>query len=176
MAGAHEWRRAEIFRGRDPRRRRRGSAGTLSTARGGDGPVRLGRHRLLGPPSPRPPPRRPPQRRPRARDTPRGGQRFRDLARGGDPRPPSHLAPGPASARPRRLAHDGVTVGWAVPAGTTWTGPVAHAQAINVEGVVLRGVHDLISALEQLLRDDVLKLLGDSDPVPEGSIVVGDPA
>ena len=53
---------------------------------------------------------------------------------------------------------------------------MAHAQAINVEGVVLRGVHDLISALEQLLRDDVLKLLGDSDPVPEGSIVVGDPA
>ncbi len=83
---------------------------------------------------------------------------------------------GPLPDAPARLTHDGVTVGWAVPAGGTWTGPVAHAQAINVEGVVLRGVHDLISALEQLLRDDVLKLLGDSDPVPEGSIVVGDPA
>jgi len=45
-----------------------------------------------------------------------------------------------------------------------------------VEGVLLRGVHDLVSALEQLLRDDLLRLLGESDAVPKGSIVLGDPA
>ena len=83
---------------------------------------------------------------------------------------------GPLPDAPVRLTHDGITVGWAVPAGTTWTGPVANAQAMSVEGLLLRGVHDLVTALEQLLREDVIKLLGDSDPVPQGSIVLGDPA
>jgi UDP-N-acetylglucosamine diphosphorylase/glucosamine-1-phosphate N-acetyltransferase len=83
---------------------------------------------------------------------------------------------GPLPDAPVRLVHQGITVGWAVPAGSTWTGPVSHAQTMHVEGVVLRGVHDLVSALEQLLRDDVLKLLGDSDAVPQGAIVLGDPA
>jgi len=78
---------------------------------------------------------------------------------------------------PARLVHGGITVGWAVPAGTTWNGPVANAHAVEVQGVLLRGVHDLITALEQLLREDAVKLLsGDSDAVPQGSIVVGDPA
>jgi UDP-N-acetylglucosamine diphosphorylase/glucosamine-1-phosphate N-acetyltransferase len=75
-----------------------------------------------------------------------------------------------------RLVHGGITVGWAVPAGTTWSGPVANAHPVEVPGVLLRGVYDLISALEQLLREDVVKLLGDSDAVPQGSLVVGDPA
>lgn len=77
-----------------------------------------------------------------------------------------------------RLVHEGITVGWAVPAGETWTGPVANAQAIEVEGVLLHGVFDLITALERLLREDVIRLLapGDTDAVPQGSIVIGDPA
>jgi len=83
---------------------------------------------------------------------------------------------GPLPDAPTRLTHNGITVGWAVPAGNTWTGPVANAQTMSVEGVLLRGVHDLVSALEQLLREDVITLLGDSDAVPQGSIVVGDPA
>jgi len=83
---------------------------------------------------------------------------------------------GPLPDAPTRLIHDGITVGWAVPAGTTWEGPVAHAQATNVDGVLLRGVYDLVGALEQLLREDTIKLLGDSDPVPKGSTVIGDPA
>jgi len=77
---------------------------------------------------------------------------------------------------PTRLVHGGITVGWAVPAGGTWSGPVANARAIDVDGVLLRGVHDLVTALEQLLREDTIKLLGDSEPVPQGSIVIGDPA
>jgi UDP-N-acetylglucosamine diphosphorylase/glucosamine-1-phosphate N-acetyltransferase len=83
---------------------------------------------------------------------------------------------GPLPDAPARLTHEGITVGWAVPAGTTWNGPLANAQAVNVEGVLLRGVHDLVGCLEELLREDVRKLLGDSDPVPQGSIVIGDPA
>jgi len=83
---------------------------------------------------------------------------------------------GPLPEAPARLTHDGITVGWSVPAGATWTGPVANAQAVTVEGLVLRGVHDLVSALELLLREDLLKLVGDSDAVPKGSIVLGDPA
>jgi UDP-N-acetylglucosamine diphosphorylase / glucose-1-phosphate thymidylyltransferase / UDP-N-acetylgalactosamine diphosphorylase / glucosamine-1-phosphate N-acetyltransferase / galactosamine-1-phosphate N-acetyltransferase len=83
---------------------------------------------------------------------------------------------GPLPEAPARLTHAGITVGWAVPAGATWTGPVAHAQAINVDGVLLHGVYDLIGALEELLREDAIKLLGDSEPVPQGSIVLGDPA
>jgi UDP-N-acetylglucosamine diphosphorylase/glucosamine-1-phosphate N-acetyltransferase len=83
---------------------------------------------------------------------------------------------GPLPETPARLVHDGITVGWSVPPAATWTGPVSNAQAVSVEGVVLRGVHDLVTALEQLLRDDLLKLLGDSDAVPKGSTVLGDPA
>jgi UDP-N-acetylglucosamine diphosphorylase/glucosamine-1-phosphate N-acetyltransferase len=77
---------------------------------------------------------------------------------------------------PARLIHDGITVGWVVPGGATWTGPVANAQSVSVEGVLLRGVYDLVSALEQLLREDAIRLLGDSDAVPKGSIVLGDAA
>ncbi len=80
----------------------------------------------------------------------------------------------PLPEAPARLIHAGITVGWAVPAGATWTGPVAHAHTVEVDGVLLRGVYDLITALEQLLREDVLKLLGDADAVPKGSIVIGD--
>lgn len=76
---------------------------------------------------------------------------------------------------PARLTHQGITVGWAVPAGATWNGPVAQAHGIEVDGVVLRGVHDLVSALELLLPDDLLRSLGDSDPIPDGATVLGDP-
>lgn len=82
----------------------------------------------------------------------------------------------PLPDAPARLTHDGITVGWSVPAGANWTGPIANAQAVDVEGVLLHGVHDLVTALEKLLREDTLRLLGDSDAVPKGSIVLGDPA
>src|SRR5436853_266639 len=75
-----------------------------------------------------------------------------------------------------RLTSGGVTVGWGVGSGATWEGPQPHAAAIEVPGVVLRGVYDLVPALEQLLPDDLRALLGDSDPLPPGSAVLGDPA
>src|SRR5207253_887836 len=61
-----------------------------------------------------------------------------------------------------RLTSGGVTVGWGVGSGATWDGPQPHAAAIEVPGVVLRGVYDLVPALEQLLPDDLRALLGDS--------------
>jgi UDP-N-acetylglucosamine diphosphorylase/glucosamine-1-phosphate N-acetyltransferase len=76
---------------------------------------------------------------------------------------------------PTRLTHGGITVGWAVPAGAAWSGPVAHAVTVEVSGVLLRGVYDLIPASDALLADDVRRLTGDSDPVPPASIVIGDP-
>ncbi|MGH7538362.1 MAG: hypothetical protein ACREMF_06990, partial [Gemmatimonadales bacterium] len=79
-------------------------------------------------------------------------------------------------AVPVRLVCQGITVGWAVPAGSSWEGPVAGAQAVEVSGVVLHGVFDLIPALGRLLPEDLRQMLGDSDPVPAGSTVIGDPA
>ncbi|HZH80788.1 MAG TPA: putative sugar nucleotidyl transferase [Gemmatimonadales bacterium] len=75
-----------------------------------------------------------------------------------------------------RLTSGGITVGWGAGPGETWDGPQPHATAVEVPGMVLHGVYDLVPALERLLADDVRALLGDSDPVPAGSIVLGDPA
>jgi UDP-N-acetylglucosamine diphosphorylase/glucosamine-1-phosphate N-acetyltransferase len=47
---------------------------------------------------------------------------------------------------------------------------------MEVDGVLLRGAYDLIPALERLLREDLLRLLGESDAVPKGATVLGDPA
>lgn len=75
-----------------------------------------------------------------------------------------------------RLTADGITVGWGVGPGVTWDGPQPHATAIEVVGVVLHGVHALIPALDRLLPADLRALLGDTDPIPAGSTVLGDPA
>jgi UDP-N-acetylglucosamine diphosphorylase / glucose-1-phosphate thymidylyltransferase / UDP-N-acetylgalactosamine diphosphorylase / glucosamine-1-phosphate N-acetyltransferase / galactosamine-1-phosphate N-acetyltransferase len=88
---------------------------------------------------------------------------------------PRGLAPHLPDA-PARLTHGGITVGWSVPAGATWTGPLPQAQAVEVQGMVLRGVYDLVTALDVLLKEDLLGLLGDSDPVPRAAVVIGDPA
>jgi UDP-N-acetylglucosamine diphosphorylase/glucosamine-1-phosphate N-acetyltransferase len=75
-----------------------------------------------------------------------------------------------------RLTCEGMTVGWGVGSGRTWDAPQAGAVAIEVHGVVLRGVYDLVRTLAPLLADDVDARAGESDPIPRGSTVLGDPA
>jgi UDP-N-acetylglucosamine diphosphorylase/glucosamine-1-phosphate N-acetyltransferase len=75
-----------------------------------------------------------------------------------------------------RLACGGITVGWGVGQGASWDAPQAGTVAIEVRGIVLRGVYDLVRALASLLAEDVAARLGDSDPIPRGSTVLGEPA
>ena len=77
----------------------------------------------------------------------------------------------------RRLAHRGTTVAWLVPAGERWEGPQERGDAVEVEGLLLRGSFDLVAALERFLCEDCTDFRGaSSSGVPEGSVVLGDPA
>jgi UDP-N-acetylglucosamine diphosphorylase/glucosamine-1-phosphate N-acetyltransferase len=86
---------------------------------------------------------------------------------------PGLAAPGPA----RRLAHRGTTVGWIVPPGERWDAPHERGEAIEVEGLLLRGAFDLVTALERFLGEDCADFrAAPSTGVPEGSLVLGDPS
>lgn len=77
---------------------------------------------------------------------------------------------------PARLVNDGDVVGWWIPDGGVWDGPDAEGEEIEVEGLRLHGAYDLLTALEHLLVADVADFTREpGDPVPEGSIVIGDP-
>jgi UDP-N-acetylglucosamine diphosphorylase/glucosamine-1-phosphate N-acetyltransferase len=77
----------------------------------------------------------------------------------------------------RRLVHQGETVGWVVPRGQRWEVESQDDPSLEIEGVYLRGSFDLLTALEQLLSADCADFLAaPRDGVPEGSIVLGDPA
>src|SRR5439155_1125613 len=52
----------------------------------------------------------------------------------------------------------------------------AKAATVEVLGVVLHGAYDLVRVLEPLLAEDLGAWLGESDPIPAGSVVLGDPA
>jgi UDP-N-acetylglucosamine diphosphorylase / glucose-1-phosphate thymidylyltransferase / UDP-N-acetylgalactosamine diphosphorylase / glucosamine-1-phosphate N-acetyltransferase / galactosamine-1-phosphate N-acetyltransferase len=75
-----------------------------------------------------------------------------------------------------RLVNDGETVGWWVPAGGSWAGPDAAGEDVELEGLLLHGTFDLLTALEQLLAGDVADFLREGgEPIPDASIVIGDP-
>jgi len=77
----------------------------------------------------------------------------------------------------RLVTGDGTTVAWVVPAGAIWAGPRDDGPAEPVKGILLRQASDLITALEQLLPVDCLGFAAaEPDPVPAGSIVLGDAA
>lgn len=76
----------------------------------------------------------------------------------------------------RRLTHEGQTVAWIVPEGSTWNGGDELGDGLPVEGMLLHGAWDLIGALEHLLPADCTDALAAGpDPVPGGCIVLGDP-
>ena len=77
----------------------------------------------------------------------------------------------------RRLTHHKETVGWVVPDGERWTDPHENGPALEIDGVRLRGTYDLLTALETFLVADCADFMAaPSDGVPEGSVVLGDPA
>ena len=89
---------------------------------------------------------------------------------------PSGVAPelGRVSAR---LVNDGETVGWWVPEGAAWEHDDAGAASVDVEGLLLAGAHDLVTALEHFLAADVADFTRETnDGVAEGCTVIGDPA
>lgn len=77
----------------------------------------------------------------------------------------------------RRLTHGGATVGWVLAPGEHWARPTDDGAGLEVDGVLLRGAYDLVTALERLLPADCADFrAAPSTGVPEGSIVLGDPA
>ncbi|HEX2218198.1 MAG TPA: putative sugar nucleotidyl transferase, partial [Gemmatimonadales bacterium] len=86
-------------------------------------------------------------------------------------------APIESTAPVRRLTHGGTTVAWVVPAGEHWERPNDEGPGLEVDGVLLRGAYDLVTALERLLPADCADFrAAPSTGVPEGSIVLGDAA
>lgn len=78
--------------------------------------------------------------------------------------------------KPVRLVNDGVTVGWWVPERTNWEGDHDDWSEVELEGFALHGAYDLVTALEQLLAPDTMDFTREpGDPLPQGSIVIGDP-
>jgi UDP-N-acetylglucosamine diphosphorylase/glucosamine-1-phosphate N-acetyltransferase len=81
------------------------------------------------------------------------------------------------AAQHRRMVHEGITVGWIVPAGERWDGASEAGPALEIEGILLRGAYDLVTALERLLPADCADFrAAPAGSVPEGSLVLGDPA
>jgi UDP-N-acetylglucosamine diphosphorylase/glucosamine-1-phosphate N-acetyltransferase len=77
---------------------------------------------------------------------------------------------------PRRLTHGDHTVAWFVGEGESWDAPHQEGEALPVEGILLAGAWDLITALEHLLAADCTDALAAGpDPIPDGAIVLGDP-
>ena len=77
-------------------------------------------------------------------------------------------------AEVRRLTSNGITVAWIVREGEQW-----HADLMGpsqeIDGILLRGSFDLITALEQLLEHDCADFLtGATDILPGNTIVLGD--
>jgi UDP-N-acetylglucosamine diphosphorylase/glucosamine-1-phosphate N-acetyltransferase len=75
----------------------------------------------------------------------------------------------------RRLTKEGVSVAWIVPAGEEWRAPSDEGPGQPVDGLVLRGAYDLLTALDTMLGTDCTELAtGARDPLPSGTLVLGD--
>ncbi len=75
-----------------------------------------------------------------------------------------------------RLTAEAVTVAWIIPDGEAW-----HADLLGpsqeIDGILLRGSFDLVTALEKLLEHDCADFLtGAADPLPPQTIVLGEPS
>ena len=76
-----------------------------------------------------------------------------------------------------RLTHEGRTVAWVLPEGESWSGPPTGGREQPIDGLQLDECADLLGALTTLLPDDAAWFAAQTSPnIPEGSIVLGDPA
>ncbi|MBI2535820.1 MAG: hypothetical protein HYW06_02360 [Gemmatimonadetes bacterium] len=76
-----------------------------------------------------------------------------------------------------RLVHQGETVGWWVPGGERWDGAAEGGPEVELDGLRLHGAYDLVSALEHFLPPDAADFTRErGDGVPDGCVVIGDPA
>ncbi len=88
---------------------------------------------------------------------------------------PSGIAPTLPNA-PARFINDDTTVGWWVPAGSTWEGEHDDWETVEIEGFLLHGGYDVITALEHFLVADVADFINEGgDALPDECVVIGDP-
>jgi UDP-N-acetylglucosamine diphosphorylase/glucosamine-1-phosphate N-acetyltransferase len=74
----------------------------------------------------------------------------------------------------RRLTSGGVTVAWIIPDGEPWHADLLGASQ-EIDGILLRGSFDLVTALEQLLEHDCADFLtGPTDLLPGNTTVLGE--
>lgn len=80
----------------------------------------------------------------------------------------------------RRLTSGEESVAWLVPDGARWEGPNDDGPASPVDGLLLRGASDLLTALDTLLAGDCEALLAAAGAragaPPAGALVLGDAA
>jgi UDP-N-acetylglucosamine diphosphorylase/glucosamine-1-phosphate N-acetyltransferase len=80
---------------------------------------------------------------------------------------------------PATRMNDGQPVGWWVPDGAQWTpgATVVTTEEIAIDGLRLHGAYDVVTALEYFLVADTADFTHEGgDELPDGSIVIGDPA
>ena len=84
---------------------------------------------------------------------------------------PPDLPSGPA-----RLVNDGDAVGWWVPEGATWEEGQDEGEDVTLDGFLLHGSYDLVTALEHMLVADTADFTHEpGDQLADGSMVIGDP-
>ncbi len=78
---------------------------------------------------------------------------------------------------PARLVNDGTTVGWWIPEDCTWDSEHPDWAEVEIQGMLLHGAFDIVTAQEHFLSPDAQDFTNEAgDPLPQGSIVIGDPA
>jgi UDP-N-acetylglucosamine diphosphorylase/glucosamine-1-phosphate N-acetyltransferase len=76
----------------------------------------------------------------------------------------------------RRLMHGGRSVAWRLDPGQRWEDAFTHGDGVVIDGRALSGAYDLITALELFLFTDTIDALDrPGDPIPAGTIVLGNP-
>ncbi len=83
-----------------------------------------------------------------------------------------------APADARRLTAGSASVAWLVPDGSRWDGPNDDGPGPPVDGLLLRGASDLLTALDTLLAADCDAILAAAagGAAPAGALVLGDAA